>query len=147
MEVPRLGVELEPQLPAYSTATATPDPSQVLDLHNSSQQCWILKPLSEARDQTPSSWTRVDSFLLSHDGNSPNRNCYCSSSPAVLLCRAKGVNTPGSGSSSTSNELCYTEQKAKLRVSIKTITVHFICKVTELGDLKSFTVLSENQME
>ena len=26
MEVPRLGVELELQLPAYTTATATPDP-------------------------------------------------------------------------------------------------------------------------
>ena len=26
MEVPRLGVELEPQLPAYTTATATPGP-------------------------------------------------------------------------------------------------------------------------
>ena len=25
MEVPRLGVKLEPQLPAYATATATPD--------------------------------------------------------------------------------------------------------------------------
>ena len=27
MEVPRLGVELKPQLLAYTTATATPDPS------------------------------------------------------------------------------------------------------------------------
>ena len=29
-ELPRLGVQLELQLPAYSTATATPDPSHVL---------------------------------------------------------------------------------------------------------------------
>ena len=31
MEVPRLGVELELQLPAYTTATATPDLSHVCD--------------------------------------------------------------------------------------------------------------------
>ena len=52
MEVPRLGVELELQMPAYTTATATWDPSHVCDLHHSSQQCRILNPLSEARDQT-----------------------------------------------------------------------------------------------
>ena len=49
MEVPRLGVELELQLPAYTTAT---DPSRVCDLHHSSWQRWILNPLSEARDWT-----------------------------------------------------------------------------------------------
>ena len=43
MEVPRLGVELELQLLAYTTATATQDPSHTCDLHHSSQQCWILK--------------------------------------------------------------------------------------------------------
>ena len=35
MEVPRLGVALELWLPAYSTATATPDPSCICDLHHS----------------------------------------------------------------------------------------------------------------
>ena len=50
MEVPRLGVQLELQLLTYTTATATPDLSSVCDLH-SSQQCWILNPLSEARDR------------------------------------------------------------------------------------------------
>ena len=35
---------------AYATATATPDPSRICDLHHSSQQHWILNPLSEARD-------------------------------------------------------------------------------------------------
>uniref|UniRef100_A0A8D1I8Y3 Uncharacterized protein n=1 Tax=Sus scrofa TaxID=9823 RepID=A0A8D1I8Y3_PIG len=50
MEVPRLGVELELQLPAYATATAMPDPSCVWDLHYSSQQHRILNPLSRARD-------------------------------------------------------------------------------------------------
>ena len=52
MEVPRLGVELELQLLAYTTATATLDPSHVCDLHHSLQQCWILNSLSGARDQT-----------------------------------------------------------------------------------------------
>ena len=50
MEVPRLGIQLELQLLAYTTATATWDLSLVCDLHHSSQQHWILNPLSEARD-------------------------------------------------------------------------------------------------
>ena len=52
MEVPRLGVKSDLQLPAYTTATATRDPSCVFDLHHSSQQHRILNLLSEARDQT-----------------------------------------------------------------------------------------------
>ena len=48
MEVPRLGVQWELQLPA----TATQDPSHVCDLQHSSQQHWIINPLSEARDRT-----------------------------------------------------------------------------------------------
>ena len=52
MEVPRLGVESEFQLPAYTTATATWDLSHICNLHHSSQQHWILNSLSEARDRT-----------------------------------------------------------------------------------------------
>ena len=52
MDVPRLGVESELQLPAYTTTTATPGPSRVCDLHHSSWQCQILNPLIEARDGT-----------------------------------------------------------------------------------------------
>ena len=59
MEVPRLGVELELQLLAYATATATQDPNHVCDLHHSSQQHRILNPLSEARDRTTTSWLLV----------------------------------------------------------------------------------------
>ena len=50
VEVPRLGVELELQPPAYATATAMRDPSLVCNLHRSAEQRQILNPLSEARD-------------------------------------------------------------------------------------------------
>ena len=40
MEVPQLGVELELQLPVYTTAIAVPDPCYICDL------CRILNPLS-----------------------------------------------------------------------------------------------------
>ena len=52
MEVPRPGVESELLPPAYTTATAAPDLSLVCDLYHSSQQHWMLNPLSETRDQT-----------------------------------------------------------------------------------------------
>ena len=58
--------------PAYTTATATQNPSHVYDLHHSSRQCRILKPLSKARDRTcilmDTSWIHN---LLSHSWNSP----------------------------------------------------------------------------
>ena len=54
MEIPRLGVESELQLPAYTTATAVQNLSHVFDLHHRSGQRQILNPLSEARD-----WTHV----------------------------------------------------------------------------------------
>ena len=47
---PRLGVELEQQLQAYATATATWHLSCICDLHHSSwQHRQILNPLNEAR--------------------------------------------------------------------------------------------------
>ena len=52
VEVPRLGVELELLLLTYATATAIWGQSCICHLHHSSQQCWILNPLSKARDQT-----------------------------------------------------------------------------------------------
>ena len=45
-----LGVELELQLPAYTTATAVGDPSRVCDLHHRSRQRWVLNLLNTARD-------------------------------------------------------------------------------------------------
>ena len=50
MEVTRLGVELEPQLPAYATATAIWDLSRIYSLHHCLWQCQIPNPLSEAGD-------------------------------------------------------------------------------------------------
>ena len=42
MEIPKLGVESELQLQAYTAATATWDPGGICDLHHSSRQRWIL---------------------------------------------------------------------------------------------------------
>ncbi len=56
MDIPRRG---SIQLQAYTTATATPDPSYIYDLLHSSWQHHILNPLSEARDQT---------YILMHTG-------------------------------------------------------------------------------
>ena len=52
MEVPRLGIELELQLPVYTIAIATPVLSRVCNIYHSSWQCWIPDPLNEAGDQT-----------------------------------------------------------------------------------------------
>ena len=52
MEVPGLGVELELQSLAYAIAIATPDPSCMCNLCHSLWQCWILNPLTEAKDPT-----------------------------------------------------------------------------------------------
>ena len=54
MDVPGPGVESELQRPVYTTAIATLDPIRLCNLYHSSWQCWILYPLSKARD-----WTRV----------------------------------------------------------------------------------------
>ena len=50
MKVLSLRTELELQLLAFATATATQDPSNDCDQHHSSQQYWILNPLSRTRD-------------------------------------------------------------------------------------------------
>ena len=70
MEVPRLGVELELQLPTYITATAIPGPSRGCDLHHSSWQHLILNPLREPGIKPASSWILLGLLLLSHSGNS-----------------------------------------------------------------------------
>ena len=78
MDVPRLGVKLELELPA--TTTAMPDPSDICNPHHSSGQRQILNPLSKARDQTcilmDASWVCNP---LSHNGDSwlPYLFLYC----------------------------------------------------------------------
>ena len=71
--IPRLGVESQLQLPAYTRATETQHLSRVCNLHHSSQQRQILNQLSEARDRTcilmDTTWVLKP---LSHDGNSHN---------------------------------------------------------------------------
>ena len=71
MEVSRLGVEWEVQLPACATATAMWDMSLIGNGHHSSRQHRILNPLSEAGDRTcvlmDPTWVLN---LLSHNGNS-----------------------------------------------------------------------------
>ena len=52
MEVPRLEIESELLLLAYTPAIAMQDLSCICDLHHSSWQCWIPEPLGEARDGT-----------------------------------------------------------------------------------------------
>ena len=52
MEIPRLGDELELQLPGYAAATAAQDLSHIYDIHHSSWHCRIFNPQSKARDQT-----------------------------------------------------------------------------------------------
>ena len=78
MEVPRLGVKSELQLPAHATAIAMPGLSYVFNLHCSFRQCWILNPLSEARDGTR---ILMDTSLvdnpLSHNGHSPEILLVC----------------------------------------------------------------------
>ena len=60
MEVPRLEVDSELQLPTYTLATSTQDPSCVCDLHHRSRQGQILNPLIEAKDRThTSSWILI----------------------------------------------------------------------------------------
>ena len=50
VEVPRLGVISELQLPAYATAPRMQDLCRVYNLHHSSGQHQVPNPLSKARD-------------------------------------------------------------------------------------------------
>ena len=79
MEVPRIGVKTELQLPqpqlchrsATATATATGDPSCVCNLLYSSWQRRILNPLSKGRDQTTSSWIVVRFITIEPQWETP----------------------------------------------------------------------------
>ena len=83
MEVPRLGVELELQVPVYATATAMRDPSYIRDLYHSLRQRQIPDLLSEARDQTriftDTSWIHFHrtTFLMSFQLSSTYQRSRC----------------------------------------------------------------------
>ena len=106
MEAPKLGVELELQLPAYTTATATWDPSCVCDLHHSPWQCRILNPRSKARDQTWNlmvpSWIR---FRCATTGT-PTNNFECFSQTAIIILKRKDYPCSDEISSSCFTFLC-----------------------------------------
>ena len=76
MEVPRLRVELELQMPAYTTATATQDPSCIYDLHHCSEQYQIVNPLSKARDQTNILMHTVRFVSAEPQGELPSRSYF-----------------------------------------------------------------------
>ena len=80
MEVPRLGVQSELQLPGYTTVTAMQDPSHICDLHHSSRNRQILNPLGEARDQTHNllfpSWIRFCCATMGTSICDYYRGCY-----------------------------------------------------------------------
>ena len=59
VEVPRLGVESELQLLAYTTATTAQDLSRIYDLHHSSRQRQILDPLTRPGMEPACSWILV----------------------------------------------------------------------------------------
>ena len=72
---------MEPQLLAYTTATATPDLSRVCHLHHSSRQCWILNSLNEAGDRTRNLMV-------------PSQICFCcttTGTPGIILFPAFSV--------------------------------------------------------
>ena len=68
MLVPRLGVQSELLLPAHTTATSTPDPRHICDLHHSSRPCWILNPLIRPGIEPTTSW-----FLVGFVSAAPRR--------------------------------------------------------------------------
>ena len=86
--------------PAYATATATPDPSRVWDLHHGSWQRWILNPLSEARDRTHNLMVPSQIRFL----------CATMGTPKTALklkqCTLKGHKTPRAGGVKNVGELC-----------------------------------------
>ena len=85
MEIPRQGVESELLLPAYITATATRDPSHICDLHHSSQQHWILNPLSEARNRTINLTVAVRSQCISFSTIFLSGTHLVHASPSVVI--------------------------------------------------------------
>ena len=74
MEVPRLGVELELQLQAYPTTTATQDLSHVCDLTAAHCNARLLTPLGEAGIEPTFSWILVGFVTAEPQWELPENN-------------------------------------------------------------------------
>ena len=77
MEVPRLGVKSELQLPAYATATAMPDLSRICDLHHGNTRSlthWATPGIEPA-----TSWFLVRFVSTTPQREFPNPNEFKSS--------------------------------------------------------------------
>ena len=84
---------LELQLPAYTRATATQDPSCTRDLHHSSQQHWILNTLSETRGWTCILDTSQIRFCWATRGTQLPFSCTGSSLPLLPLIQVRSPHT------------------------------------------------------
>ena len=80
MDIPRLGVESELQLPAYTTATAMLDLSLICNLHPSSQQRQVLNPLTGARNGTQVLMDTSQVCFCGAMTEAPSRNLFASHS-------------------------------------------------------------------
>ena len=76
MEVPRLGEELELELLAYTTATATSNPSHICKLHHSSWQWRSLTHWARPEIKPKSSWILVWSLTRWATTGTPILVCY-----------------------------------------------------------------------
>ena len=94
-EVPRLGVKLELWPPAYIIATTMWNPSPVCDLHHSSQQCWVLNPLSEARNRTRN--LVVTSCFCCATMGTPGLGLNCRVCTVVIACQSMKFPEMGRG--------------------------------------------------
>ena len=122
-EVPRPGVEPELQLPACTTATAMWDPSRIYDLHRNLQPCWILNPLSEARQGwNPARHRHYVGFFnpLSHSGISPKPFNHCAI-PSLTLALAGMRDISGLGSSQ--HQACWSQSLMKSDPRVRAVVI------------------------
>ena len=113
MEVPRLGVESEPQLQAYTTAISVWDPSHICDLHHTSKQCWSLNSLSEAKDGSIMDPGPV-CYPLRYNGNSGNAHFSVELFAGFLAAPAACGSSQGSNLHCSSNPGCYSDNTGSL---------------------------------
>ena len=136
MEVSRLGIELELQLPAKTIATAIRDQSCVCDLHHSSLLCQILNPLSEARCKIKpaSSWILVRLVLLHHNGNasflisnSRSNFSFCLHTVFLILLNRVSVFSYTSLNSLQITILNSLSGKSQISISLGLVTRKLLC--------------------